>query len=538
MKKFITFSLVFIMSFFAYSSQTSKNVAIVKMVRGKALTLAPNGEKNPIKKGMWLKEGAIIKTDKRAFVRLSFIDKSSMNIGPASELKIEKFSKKDAGVINVLTGKIRSQVTKDYLNMDKDKSKLYVKSKNAVMGVRGTDFLFSTNKKTGATTTVLFEGSIVFNKIGAKDNRKDLETIVKKGRFIKPGEVSVAMKSKPKPTVPAKLNSKQFSKLMKNADFKVAKAQKMKKVKSKVPPGLSGRVVAGDADTLKQEIQKVVKVKVNTNIPEPDKANIEATKGFVKGDDVRPADGTMVHIDSGIIIPPSSDAVFDRNAGEWVSNTSGDINAAGEYIPPQDFNISDEGKLLKVDGDKIKEVVIDIKPVDQMPPIENAPTIRYEGPKEPINGPTPAGTIENLKDAFNDDVKVLEDGSIVNPDGTVLKTDGTLILDDGTKITADGTEIRIDGTKIDSDGNVFMNDGQVITADGQVLTGDDGRDLASNFDKNSSGEDILEQVQNCIGCGVDGIPTTVTDSIDQQIENRTPPPSPGKTRVNVQIEKN
>src|SRR5690606_40301890 len=48
---------------------------------------------------------------------------------------------RSAGVINVLSGKIRSKVTKNYLDMDQDKSKLFVKSKSAVMGIRGTDFI-------------------------------------------------------------------------------------------------------------------------------------------------------------------------------------------------------------------------------------------------------------------------------------------------------------------------------------------------------------------------------------------------------------
>lgn len=394
MKNLLVFTLVVLFSFIAFSSQNGKKVAIVKVLRGKAEVLSPSGDKAKLKKGMWLNEGSIIKTSPRSFVRLSFIDKSSMNIGPKSELKIEKFSKTEAGVINVLTGKIRSQVTKDYLKMDKDKSKLFVKSRNAVMGVRGTDFVFSTNKRTGATTTVLFEGSIVFNKFKKGDNLQDLESIVNKGRRIKPGEVSVAMRGRKKPTVPAKMSSSQFKKLNENKTFKVSDIKNVKKLKSVVPPGLSGAVVAGDNNNLKDEIKKIVKVNVNakTNNNESTSKLTEDSKGFAKGDDIKPADGVMIHVDTGTIIPPGVDSKFDQNTGEWVSSTNGGTSASGEYIPPQGFQINDDGQLLKVDVDSgivEGQVKIVIGSVDDVPPIVSAPIVKpaiIEGPK-PANDP-------------------------------------------------------------------------------------------------------------------------------------------------------
>ena len=404
MKKLITVISLVLLSVVALSGQSSKKVAIVKMVRGGANLLNPDGEKSEIKKGMWLKEGTIIKTEAKSFVRLSFIDKSSMNIGPKSELKIEKFSKNEAGVINVLTGKIRSKVTKDYLKMDKDKSKLFIKSRNAVMGVRGTDFLFSANKKAGSSTAVLFEGSIVFNKIGKDSNMRDLESIVNKGRKIQPGQVSVAMRGVKKPTVPAKMSKKQFQMLNKNSTFKVVEAKVVKKVKSVVPPGLSGDVVASENTELKKTIQKIMKVDVSAS--EEAKAKPTAdSKGFVNGDDVKPADGVVVHIDSGMVIPPGSDSTFDKNTGEWVSATNGNISSSGEYVPPQGFAMNEDGQMLKVDeaGKATEVVVIKIMPVDKMLPIEMAQTVEYKTLKvdESPKGPSPAGTMDEVNDAFN-----------------------------------------------------------------------------------------------------------------------------------------
>ncbi len=412
-----------LLSFLAYSNQGSKKVAIVKIKRGEATIISPDGSTSEINKGMWLKEGAIVKTGDKSFVKLSFIDKSSMNVGPKSELKIEKFSKDDAGVINVLTGKIRSKVTKDYLNMEKDKSKLFVKSKSAVMGIRGTDFLFSTNKKNGATTAVLFEGSVVFNKLNRGDDLRDLESIVNKGRRIEPGQFSVTMKGKTKPTVPSKMSSKQIHGLEKNEDFKttdVSKSSKSTK-KSVVPPGLSGDVVMGSTTNLKSEVEKVIKTQLTGNkleeaSPEEKEKMIEESKGFVAGDDVKPADGTVVDVDTGIMIPLGKDSTFDSNTGEWVSNTVGTIDTAtGDYLPPEGYQITDDGKMLKTDEGTgaVQQVVIEVKPVDEALSLDEAQVVEYQAPDPALLEETKISGEDdkNLVDEFEalEQVEVIEE---------------------------------------------------------------------------------------------------------------------------------
>ena len=401
MKNSLLLFLITSLSFFAYSSQKSKKVAIVKIVRGNATFIKSDGSSAEIKKDMWLNEGSIIKTGARSFLRLSFIDKSSMNIGPKSELKIEKFSQKEAGVINVLTGQIRSQVTKDYLKMDKDKSKLFIKSRNAVMGVRGTDFLFSANKVTGSATTVLFEGKIIFNNITKDSDIGDLEGIVNRGRTINPGEVSVANKDSKRVTVPAKLSTKQFKSLNKNKEFNSASLAPKKATKSIVPAGLNGQVVASDNQSLKASISNVAKINVSEISPEDKKrrASYEDSKGFTKGDDIRPADGIMVHIETGTMIPQGSDSKYDKNTGEWISSTNGSINKSGEYIPPKGFQLADDGSLWKVNPDNGKKIgkvdlVIGL-PVDKTQSIEDI-KVKPIKKKSDFKDGGPKGSVEVL----------------------------------------------------------------------------------------------------------------------------------------------
>ena len=376
--------LCFLFSLFTVHAQKAKNVAIVKFVRGVAEVQVPGEAVEKLTKGYWIKEGSVIKTKARSVVKLSFIDKSAMNIGPNSEMKVEKFAKDDAGVIEVLSGKIRSQVSKNYMEMEKGKSKLFVKSKSAVMGIRGTDFIFSTNKTNGQSSAILFEGSVVFNKNdGLRRNTKALDELVDRGVRIKPGQFSVAGNGMKKPTFPAKLDRRQFNALAKNQDLDSSGIKKQVKKRSVVPKGLTGDMVSSDIDDLKNEIKKKFKMDLQFEKKEINEkvANGGSIDGFVK-----PADGSPLHIESATIMPITTESSYDQNTGEWTTQDFS-IDPDGNLIPKEGLILTDEGKLLKEDGSgQLQEVVYDIKPVYEQQPIEEMPTQDYV-----IEGPAPAG---------------------------------------------------------------------------------------------------------------------------------------------------
>jgi hypothetical protein len=386
-------SLLFIL--LAYASGEAKKVAQIKTVKGEVLVILPGGKEEKALLNAWVSEGSVIKTAEKSFARLSFVDKSTVNIGPNSQMQIEKFSSDEAGVLNVISGKIRSQVSKDYLQMEKDKSKLFVKSKSAVMGIRGTDFAFSYNPKIDATTAVLFKGSVVFNKLTADNQKMKLEEIVNRGHSIRPGQFSVSRKEFNRPTVPAKMSTRQFVALEKNQNFDHGDKRLESKTtnrKSVVPAGLSGDVVSSSGEGLKEGLKNVANLQVKDQEKIADKKELEASKGFVKGDYIKPVDGSIVHIDSGTIIPLGGDSVFDQNQIEWVSTTVGGVDQVGNYQPPEGYIITEEGKLLKkTEGGQLKEVVLEVKPLDQAKSIDQLQTIDYI----PVqNGPAPAGQLD------------------------------------------------------------------------------------------------------------------------------------------------
>lgn len=353
---FITFVLIAFVSTSAFAQSTK--VAVVKLLRGDVdvLTL---GKTEKLKVDDWVPEGAVIKTAEKSFVKLIFTDKSQMNVGPNSEMKIENFSGKDSGVIDLVKGKIRSQVTKDYLQMkDKDKSKLFIKTQHAVMGVRGTDFIIATNK--ASTSTILFEGEIVFNKLSERGavNSSRLEDIVDRGVRILPGEFSVMEANRPMPTVPSLLNIQQRDQLEKNREFEADRSpsntNSNETTKSVVPAGLDGKTVANTSQVLKSEV-------VQVSVVDPAKSNgsKDDAAGFVKGDQVKPANGSFVHVDSGVIIPPASGSVLDANTNTFIaSSESGRVGSDGSYIPPKNVEITNDGKVLITVVDKSGDIKV------------------------------------------------------------------------------------------------------------------------------------------------------------------------------------
>ncbi len=333
-------------AFLSVNALAGKNVALVKILRGKA-EMHVLGKKVELKMEDWVQEDSVIKTLDKSFVKLVFLDKSQMNVGPDSEMKIEKFDGKEAGVIDFVKGKIRSHVTKDYLQIkDHDKSKLFIKTKNAVMGVRGTDFMVTTNG--ASTATVLFEGEIVFNNLTEFSGLTSakLETIVDNGVKIMPGEFSVVDPSRPEPTIPSVLNIKQLETLEGNQNFESDRSPSStnaaaEPTASVVPDGLSGEAVSNSSDTLKAEVSQIGQVEAA-----PVTAASDA-QGFASGDTVKPANGSFLHLESGTIIPPAANSIFDANTNSFLpAPGNGKVDASGNFQPPANVAITNDGKIM------------------------------------------------------------------------------------------------------------------------------------------------------------------------------------------------
>jgi hypothetical protein len=313
-----------------------KNVAVVKLIKGEVFHVL-RADRKALKVDDWVQEGAVIRTGKKSFVKLIFLDKSQMNVGPNSEMRIEKFSDKETGVIDLVKGRIRSHVTKDYLQIEKQKTKIFVKTQMAVLGVRGTDFMIATNGKT--TSAVLFEGSVIFSKLESGGNNLDkLESMLDRGVRLFPGEFSVMQAERIMPTVPALLNIQQRERLQRNVQMDRSAGQKSNSSKSVVPTGLTGQVVGSSSEVLSDQVEKV------RPTDGPASSNPD---GYVDGDKLKPANGSFLEVESGVVIPPGPDSVLDRNSNTYIPGpANGSVEEDGSYRPPKNMRLTDDGKLM------------------------------------------------------------------------------------------------------------------------------------------------------------------------------------------------
>ncbi len=333
------------------------------------------GKTTALKIGDWVAAGVVVKTGNQSFAKLIFVDKSSMNVGPNSEIKIEKFTNtEEPGVINVVKGIIRSQVTKDHLKRkDKESSKLFITTPNAVMGIRGTEFTVGVSQKEGfapVTSVVMLEGKVQFSDIQPgkelPHSGAEMDRMLKDhGVPVHGGEASAVNSNQVgHPMVePFKLSLEQLNKVDKTEVPGMEHKEEKKSdtsaqvddghKKGILPKGLDATVVANKPD-LKQTASLHHETKVETPAHKSDHA----------------LPGSMMDFTTGIVLPPKEGAQYDAVTGTYVS--AGDavakVNPDGSLAPPAGMEFSPKGTIVVTvempDGhaDKGKMVQVEFTP--------------------------------------------------------------------------------------------------------------------------------------------------------------------------------
>lgn len=355
-------------TFIAFNSFAAENVAKVVVMRGMVKAKLLDGTVIDVKADQSIPEGAVVQTAEKSFVKLLFIDKSQMNLGPNSQMIINAFPKKEAGIITLVKGQIRSQVTKDYMEMDdKSKSKLYIKTKTAAMGIRGTDFQVNFNPDNQNTSLITFEGKVAMAHIGKdirenKFDQQNLESVVSsdKAVFVTQGQVSaVNLNVGERAMVPTKLGTQQIEALSENeTGLKESTATDSgKQFRSPIPPGAEGAAFSNTTSELDKEVSKMgVSIK---SLPANVGEKSAAPEGFFNastGEYKLPA-GSIIDLNTVNIIPPPTNAVFDNNSGTYVvPETFGKIDkVTGEYKAPAGLELGVDGKFTVVDAAAFKK---------------------------------------------------------------------------------------------------------------------------------------------------------------------------------------
>ena len=163
----LRFLFLLVAILFSYSSHAS-DCGIFRVVK-KDVTFQKKGKKKFRKARVNKKicAGDTVRTGENGRARIVMADKNEINVSPTSELLIEQYANKGKNdkkvLLNVIYGKIRSNVKQKYKD---DKQSFYrVKTKSAVAGVRGTNFLISFDRATQKFQATTFEGKVGVGKI-------------------------------------------------------------------------------------------------------------------------------------------------------------------------------------------------------------------------------------------------------------------------------------------------------------------------------------------------------------------------------------
>ncbi|EQC44096.1 sigma factor regulatory protein, FecR/PupR family [Bacteriovorax sp. BSW11_IV] len=332
---------------------SENGVAKAIIVRGD-VSAKIDGKMTKINKNDWLPEGAVVQTQDKSFVKFLLIDKSQMNLGPNSQMEISAFPQKDAGIITLMKGQLRSKVTKDYMKMDdKDRSKLFIKTKTAAMGVRGTDFQVNYSPENDNTTLITFEGAVAMGQIDAIEkarsfSQKNLESIVSgpNAVMVKQGQFSgVAPARSNRPNEPIKINPAQFDVLKKNetgAETPAATSETTsatKTFKSPIPPGVNSKEFANDTSAVAKQVAGAVgadNMKKAMAIKGPKDIKFAPPEGFKDKETgaFAPPSGGFVDLKTAQYIPPPAGSAFDAVTKTYVPpKEMGTFNArTGQYV--------------------------------------------------------------------------------------------------------------------------------------------------------------------------------------------------------------
>ncbi len=313
----------------------------VVKVRGVVTQLSPGDRlATRLEVGQRIREEASILTRKKSFVQIRLDDGSNVNIGPDSKMVVTELDPKGNGVVNLLKGKIRYDIKQNY----EGNKKFFVRSRNAAMGVRGTEFETLYNPENQVTSLLTYKGEVaiiktednvdksetnlkyakrrmrnVNNKIILEEEpslidatTKDMEKAFEKAKpqLVKRGQFSQTVKKIDNVSQPVKISPVQLNALFVNKEFEEPDESKLKKANV-------------DSSQAKLTLKPVDQEAPPEGVYDPER-KLYAPKA-----------GGFIDRETGLYVPPSPDALFDQNNKVYVASNIGDIDEnTGAYVPP------------------------------------------------------------------------------------------------------------------------------------------------------------------------------------------------------------
>lgn len=351
MKKLILLLLIFTTSALAIEKgvatveKISGSVRVKKLITGSILAL---NEKD------FVDEGDFIQTSEKSFVKLQFTDETQVLISPNSKFLIRAFPKDDAGILIILKGEVRSLVSKKYPEkVDQSKSKLYLKTRTAVFGIRGTDFQIDYSPETQNTSLITFEGRVAMTALeedNPKLDRNKMEELLNRREavLVESGHASVVDRSFSKKTMrPVRINESQF-KILKEKNSQLIDYGKVKHEGEKKAPPAEGQ---------------------------NDEELAAKARGFMDKStgEYKAPDGSLLDLERSTIVPLPKEAEFDRQSRTF-------------KLPEQLGVLNKENGRFEIKKEHEKMLREKFKAKEERPPLrekdEKRPRPRMERPPE------------------------------------------------------------------------------------------------------------------------------------------------------------
>jgi len=401
MKSLVIFG---VMVFYSISTFAKQDVAKVTFLKGIATELKPGQNKaTRVVQNQTLQEDSSVLTHEKSVLKINFFDGSQTTLGPNSKFIIKKSDPAQGSILGLLKGTIRTQLNKS------DNKKLFIQTRTAALGVRGTDFQAIYNPEIRITSLVTYSGKVAMAKVKPTNvvqttqiNPHTLEDesayldwvshVTAKSKIsddfaefnqlldskeaveINPGRFSTTATNLSKPSMPVRISPAQFKVMKENTSLHDGNQKKIENLEKET-----------------QLAQKTENIKVEKFDPPAEGYTNIAKNEFA------PKAGGFLDVTSGIYIPPEADAKFDSKSKLFIPSQEigGVAKETGAYVAPEGLKLDAKKgfvAIAKIDEQtaKVKEELnknIDQSTKTTKKPAPEAPTVSFwlNGPLNPDN---------------------------------------------------------------------------------------------------------------------------------------------------------
>ncbi|OUR97781.1 hypothetical protein A9Q84_06155 [Halobacteriovorax marinus] len=332
---------------FLFSINTLANIQVLKK-RGHIFFATPkeggHSKFLPLSMQTQLPTKTIIKTMEKSFVKLLVDKTTTIVIGPKTISKISK-EEHHPTFLNLLKGRIRAQVDKNASPYKDHEYKLYLKTKTAALGVRGTELILVANEENFISSLVTLKGSV---HVRQRPEREVKEGMRSNYELHKDNHSSSVMTLK-----------RDFEHEVKEdisagylLSTHIGTDETAEKIK--ISP-VQFKLLKSNENFIASKKSKTIFHKSNESFQKPENANLSPTpigskkEEFVANTHGLP--GGKLDFDTALYISPPKGSTFDHTTQTYhfPKDFGGVDSETGDYIPPEGVHLhATQGFIAKV----------------------------------------------------------------------------------------------------------------------------------------------------------------------------------------------